>query len=172
MAYAIAGCDYLMVYAVTGREPGTHEPKYEEGSHSTHSYKYKYINIYVRLSLSCLFLLIISVTDDDHHCCDHSSRVRKLQRPHHVVCGRLGSSGTIAECPRQRRMEYKTALGTKNQADLMTKHLPKEEIQNHCQIMSVYFEEGSANSARTLNVLTTIYGDKEINNDTHKQEDN
>ena len=54
------------------------------------------------------------------------------------------------------------AHGKENPADLMTKHLPKEEIVQHCKRMNVEFGEGRAKSAPTLNVLKAMYELEEV----------
>ena len=49
-----------------------------------------------------------------------------------------------------RRLKYKKVLGTRNPADLLTKHVPKDLLNAHLVTLGVEFRDGRADSAPTL----------------------
>ena len=52
------------------------------------------------------------------------------------------------------RLQYKKILGTKNPADVLTKHVPRDLLDRHLETIGVSVVDGRAESAPELNVIT------------------
>ena len=72
-----------------------------------------------------------------------------LGRTRHLDTGLLWIQQTAAE----KRLKYTKVLGTDNPADLLTKYLPLETLDRHCQKLDITFPTGRAAAAPQLNTL-------------------
>ena len=54
------------------------------------------------------------------------------------------------------RLAYRKVLGTKNPADVLTKHVPAELLQKHLETLGVEFRGGRAESAPELNSVESV----------------
>ena len=63
------------------------------------------------------------------------------------------------------RLAYRKVLGTKNPADVLTKHVPAELLQNHLETLCTEVRGGRAESARELNSLEFVILEWKIQKD-------
>ena len=54
------------------------------------------------------------------------------------------------------RLAYRKVLGTKNPADVLTKHVPADLLQKHLETLGVEFRGGRAESAPELNNIESV----------------
>ena len=57
----------------------------------------------------------------------------------------------VQEVRCNRRLKYRKVLGSRNPADVLTKHVPRELLDTHARTLGVEFGEGRAESAPTIN---------------------
>jgi hypothetical protein len=69
-----------------------------------------------------------------------------------------------------RRLGYKKVLGSRNPADILTKHVPKDLLNVHLATLGIEFQDGRAESAPTLDTVEA-YTEEWYEEEDHEDEE-
>ena len=119
--------------------------------------------LYAMVAASAESLAIIAYAKDlgtqmvGEVCVDSSAALGISQRCGIGKVRHLRTQGLwVQEARMTGRLAYRKVLGTKNPADVLTKHVPADLLQKHLETLGVEFRGGRAESAPELNSIESV----------------